>query len=100
MHAAGIYPAVVEIKQGAYGECIIDCFVCVAGRVQHFDVRRLNGDGVEIYFAYKPEKRLLRIRKLRGFGILEDGGDQLFVSQQFRRDRGVRLRSKRTLVQL
>src|SRR4051795_12258244 len=38
MHTAGVDPTVVEIEQRADGDCIIDCFVRVAGLVQRCHV--------------------------------------------------------------
>ena len=58
-----------------------------------------------IHFVEKAEQDLLRPGKKRSFGIAKYCGNDLFASgllilfvQQNRRDRGVRLRSKRALI--
>ena len=52
-----------------------------------------------IHLINKAEQRFLRFGKERRLHISQDTIDQFLATKQFRRDRGVRLRSKWALVQ-
>src|SRR5579884_4182851 len=72
MHAACIDPPVIEIEERAYGDRIIDRFVRITGCMQCLNIARPDGNGIMIHLAGKPEQRLFRIRKLRGFDICQN----------------------------
>jgi hypothetical protein len=99
-HAARVDPTVVKVEQRANGDGVIDRLVCIAFRMQSFDVLRLNGVRFIIYLSNKPHQGLFRFRQHGGFEIGKDARNEFFAAEQFRRDRGVRLRSKRTLIQM
>ena len=100
MNAACIDPPVVEIEQRADGDRVVDGFIGESHFMKDCDVRRLNGNGIVVHFSHKPEQGLLRLGEQRGFYVGEHARNQFRAAQQFRRDRGVRFRSKRALVQL
>jgi len=100
MDAAGVDPLVIEIEQSADGDRIVDGFVRESRFVEDRDVRRLNGNGIVVHLSHKPKQNFLRLGERRGFDIREHTRNQLRAAKQFRRDRGVRLRSKRAIVQL
>ena len=100
MNAACVDPPVVEIEQRADGDRIIDGFVRESRLVEDCDVRWLNRNGIVVHLSHKPEQSFLRLGEQRGFHIREHTRNQFRAAKQFRRDRGVRLRSKRAIVQL
>jgi hypothetical protein len=53
-----------------------------------------------VHLSDKPKQNLLRLGEQRGFHVREHARDQFRAAKEFRRDRGVRLRSKRAIVQL
>ena len=100
MHAARVDPSIVEIEQSTYSDGVIDRFVRIAGLMESFDIRRLDGYGIGIYFTNKAEESFFRLAELRGIGVLKYAVDEFPAAQQFRRDRGVRFRSKRAPIQI
>ena len=100
MNAACVDPPVVEIEQRADGDRIVDSFVRESRFVEWCYVRRLNGDGIVVHLSHKAKQDFLRFGEQRGFYVREHTRDQFRAAKQFRRDRGVRLRSKRAIVQL
>ena len=100
MNTAGIDPAVIEVKQRAHGDGVVDSFVGIADLVQRLHIFELNIHGISIYFANESHECLFRFGETRGLDIGEDAIDEFPAPQEFRRDRGVRLRSKRTGVEM
>jgi len=100
LNAAGIDPAIVKVEQGADGDGVVNDFVSVAGRMQEVDIGRADVHRFAIHFSHKPHERFFGLGEQRCFEIGEDAVDQLFTAEQFRRDRGVRFRSKRAVVQV
>jgi hypothetical protein len=100
VNAASINPAIVEIEERANRNRVVDRFIAIANRVQSSNVFRLDPNRISIHFPYKTKKLFLRIRQRAALRILQHTFHQFGIVQQFRRDRGVRLRSKRTFVQL
>lgn len=99
MNAAGVDPAVVEIEQRTDGDRIIDGVIAEPDSVQSGDIVRLHGYRVFVHLADEAQHCLFWFRQRGSLDISEDSIDELFAAQKFRRDRGVRLRSKRALVQ-
>jgi hypothetical protein len=62
------------------------------------NVRGPDGDRVAVYFLDKPEQGLFRVRDGRSGVVGDDRIDLGAVFQQFRRNCGVALDSKRTLI--
>jgi hypothetical protein len=100
VNTACVDPPVVEIEQRANGDRIVDSLVRESRLVEGCDVRRLNGNGIVVYLPDKAKQNFLWLGKQTGFYIREHARNQFRAAKQFRRDRGVRLRSKRTTVQL
>lgn len=99
MNAARIDPSVVKIEKRADRQRVIDRLIRVPGFVQRGNIRRSDVHGVVIDFPDKTEKRLFLIRKSGRLRIPYHGINQFLIIQQFRRDRGVRLQSKRAVIQ-
>ncbi len=97
-HSGGIDPAVVKIEQAADVDGIVDGFIGPAGVVHPGNVRGPDGDRVAVYFLDKPEQGLFRVRDGRSGVVGDDRIDLGAVFQQFRRNCGVALDSKRTLI--
>ena len=100
VNAARVDPAIVEVEERADGDGVVDCFVGEAGLVERCDVGRLNGKGIAVHFVHEAEESFLRLGEERSFEVREDAGHQFGAAEQFRRDRGVRLGSKRARVQV
>jgi len=100
VHTACVYPAIVEVEQSANGNRVIDCLVRVALRMQGFYVVPLNRMRLTIDLSNKPHQGFFRIRQARRLYIGKHALNQFLAAEQFRRDRGVRFRSKRTVIQM
>jgi hypothetical protein len=100
VNTAGVDPAVIEIEQGTNGNGVVNRLVAEAGVMENRDVGGLDGRGLFIDLSHKTEERFLGIRERAGFEILQHTRHQFVIVQQFGRDRGVRLRSKRALIEL
>lgn len=100
VNTAGVDPTVIEIEQCTNSNRIIDRLVRISDRVQRFYVVRLNGNRFEIHLTHKTQQSLLSFRKRAAIKIGEYAIHELLAAEQFRRDRGVRLRSKRTLIEM
>jgi len=95
--AGRIHPAIVEVEQSANRNRIVNGFVGPAMLVQLDDVLAADAGGVTIGLIDKPQQRLFGGGQRSGIEVIQDGRDEVF-SQQFRRNCGVRLDSKRALV--
>ena len=98
VHARGVDPAVVEVKQRADRDGVVDGFIRPTRGVEwpHIlggDFRRLGIDLVD-----EAEEHLLFFGKGRCFQVVQDAPHQFLAPQQFRRNCGVVLRSKRAVV--
>ena len=100
MNTACVNPTIVEIEQCAYGNSVVDRFIRKAGFMESLDLWRPDRSGIFVYFPNKTKQSFLLFAELRRFDIVEDARNYFLAAQQFRRDRGVRLRSKRALIQM
>ncbi len=100
MHTACVNPAIVKVEESADGDRVVNGFVRIAFLVKSFNVRGLNRHRIGVYLVDKPEESLLGFAELGGVHVFEYAVDEIPAPQQFRRDRGVRLRSKWALVQV
>ncbi len=75
MNAAGVDPAIVEIEQGADGDCIIDRFVGEPSLVEGLDVGGLNGNGIAIHFSDEAKESFVPIGKKRSLEVRKDACD-------------------------
>jgi len=98
MHSRRINPSIVKIEQRANRDREIDCLVRPAHRVQRLHILGRNPRRIMVDFVNKAEQRLLFLRERRAFQILQHAPHQLLAAQQFSRNCGVRLQSKRTVV--
>jgi hypothetical protein len=98
VHPAGVDPTIVEIEERTHRDGEVDRFViptCGPKRLQIFgrDIR-----GVVIHLADETEQRLVFLIDRRVLQIAEDAPDEILATQKFRRNCGVGLYSKRTVV--
>ena len=100
MNAACVDPPVVEIEQRADADRIVDGLVRKSRFVEDCDICGLDGNGIVVHLSHKAKQGFLRLGEQRGFYVREHTRNQFRAAKQFRRDRGVRLRSKRAIVQL
>jgi hypothetical protein len=98
VHAAGIDPAIVKVEQRADRDRVINLLVSPTGLMQRLHIAGGNAWRVLIDLIDEPKQQLFLIAQSGAFQIPDYSLHQVFVSQQFRRDRGVRLQSKRTLI--
>ena len=98
VHAAGVDPSVVKVKQCACGDSEIDRFVIPTRIVQQCHILRPDAGRVIIHLVNKSEQGLVFFIQRGSFEIAKRTPDQFLASQQFRRNCGVRLQSKRTIV--
>jgi len=98
MHAGSVNPAIVEVEQRAHRDGVIDGFVRPAGLVKRLRVVKGDLRRVMVDFADEAKQRLVLFRKPRTLKVLNDAADQIFISQQFRRNCGVVFCSKGTMI--
>ena len=98
MHAGSVDPSVIEIEKRANRDGIVDRRVRPAGVVQRRDIGGADVNRVAIHLIDEAQQRLLGFGQRRRFEIFDDGQDQGFVPEQFRRNCGVGLQSKRAIV--
>jgi hypothetical protein len=96
----GIDPAVVEVEEGADGDGVPDLFVVPTLLVERDHVGGTNVGRIVIDLVDEAEHGFLAVVEGRGIEVSEDGFDEGVIVVEFRRDRGVRLRSKRAVVAL
>jgi len=96
--AAGIDPAVIEVKKGADGDGVVDGLVEPTGFLKRGDVRRTDVNRIAVDLVYKTQQGLLGLRERRRFQVFDNGFDQRLISQQFRRNCGVGFQSKGAIV--
>jgi hypothetical protein len=98
VYAAGIDPAVVEIEQRTGCDREVNRFVGPSNRVKRLHVFSRDPRRVVVHLPDETEQRLVFFVQPGGFQIAEYAPNQFFASQQFRRNCGVRLQSKRAIV--
>jgi len=100
MHAAGIDPAIVEIEHRAHRDSEINGVVVPTGGIQRLHVLRRDARRIVIHFIDEAEQRFVLFVQLRMSQVPQYAPDQFLIAQQLRRDRGVRLQSKRAVVSI
>ena len=100
VNAGCVNPAIVEVEQGANGYGVPDLFVRVTEFVQLSDIGRSDRVRQAVDLLDEVQQGFLVIGKRRAVEIGENARDEFLAAQQFRRDRGVRFRSKRALIQV
>ena len=84
-----IDPAIIEIKQRAHGDGIVNRLIAVARFVQNLNIRRPDVDGIAINLLNEPEQCLFLVAQQGRFYVFKDTFHQLMAAQQFRCDRSV-----------
>jgi len=100
VHARRVDPAVVEVEERADGDGEIEGFVRPARGANPVEIGRSNARRIAIHFVDESEQDLVRLVEGRRFHVREHTADQRFIAKKFRRNCGVRLQSKRTIVPL
>src|ERR1039458_1754649 len=98
MDTARINPAIIEIEQRAHGNGEVYRLVIPSQRAQGKHVVGGNSRRIVVHLVYKSKQRFVLIIERGSFEILQHSPDQFFTFQQFRRNCGVGLQSKRTVV--
>jgi hypothetical protein len=98
MHAGRVDPAVIEIKQSADRDGAVNLRVGPAHVVKRLHVIGRDMNRVAIHFADEPEEPFLLFSERRILEIAEDTPHEIFASEQFRRNCGMRLQSKRAVI--
>lgn len=75
MYSAGVNPPIIEIKQGAHSERVIDCFICIPHLVKCLNIRRCNRRRIEIYLSDEAKESFLFSRQRRCLGVFQDARD-------------------------
>jgi len=81
MYAARIYPAIVEIEQGAGGDREIDRFVVPAGGVERFHVIRCDPGRIVVNFVDETKQRLVFVVEAGVFEVSQHAPHQFFAAQ-------------------
>lgn len=102
---ACIHPAVVEIEERADRDGIVDRVILPTVGSQGLHIGFRDGRRFVVHAIHKTEKRAFLLLEGTGLDAGENRPDECFaiveralLGEQQRRDRGVRLRSKRTVV--
>ena len=98
MHAAGVDPPVVEIEECASGNGEVNRFVIPSRFVQGNHILSRDPWRVMIHLVHKTEQRLVFFVQRGSLQVAQYAPDQFRISQQFRRNCGVGLQSKRAAV--
>lgn len=98
MNPARVNPAVIEIEQRAYRDGEVDRLVVPAGVVKRNHIVSGDTRRIMIHLRDKAEQRFVFLVERRRFQIVNHSLHQLLALQQFRRNCGVRLQSKRAVV--
>ncbi len=53
MHPGRINPSVIEVEQCAYGDCVVESFICPTMLVQRFDVGALDVRRFMVYLFHE-----------------------------------------------
>ena len=96
----GVNPFIVEIEECAYGDGIVQRLLAPARSLYLLYVLLLKPTGLPIHFLDEGKQCLFTIADRSSSIILQYSGDQRAISQQGRRDRGVRADSEPTVVPL
>src|SRR5687767_946259 len=100
MHTGGVDPSVEKVEQGANGDGEVQRFVRPPRRTGDVEVRHGNLRRVVIDLVDEPEQRLVLLVQRRRFHVRQYRLYQLLVPEKLRRNCGVGLQSKRTVVSL
>ncbi len=98
VHTGGVDPAVIEIEERTNRNGVIDGRIRPAGFVQRGDIRRSDVYRIAIHLIDEAQQDFLARRQRRRFEIFNNGCDQGFIPQQFRRNCGVGFHSKRAII--
>ena len=98
--AARVNPAIVEIKEAANQDGIVDRLVGETMLVKRVDVFLGHGGTVAVHLFDVGQERFLRVWDRRRPVISENRVYDTTVPQQFRRNCGVAADSKRAAIQL
>jgi hypothetical protein len=98
MNTACVDPSIVEVEERAYGNGEIDRVVVPSHFVEGLHVVARDSRRIAIDLVDEPEQGLVLFVQSGRIWILQDAPDKFLAAQQFRRDRGVRLDSKRAVV--
>ena len=100
MHAGSVDPPVVEIEQRAHRDGKVQRFVGPAGGASSVEIGLGDRRRVVVHRIHESKQRLVLVVERRRFEVGQDAFNERGVSKQFRRNCGVGLQSKRTLVSL
>ena len=100
MHAGGIDPAVVKVKQPAHCDGIEDSLIGPAGAPHLFCIRGRQFIGAMVHFLDEGEEDFLLVAQSCAAEVPQDTLDQVLVAQQLRRNCGVGADSIRAVVLL
>jgi len=99
-HTRRIDPSVVEVKEGAYCDPKVELLVCPFGGSRRSEIVGTNTRRVAVDLVEQPEESLVTVVECRRLNVSKDGVDEFGVTKQHRRNCGVRLDSKGTMVAL
>jgi hypothetical protein len=98
VNARRVNPTIVKVEERADSDCAIDRLVRPSGATQGFEIGRTNSGRIVIDLGDESEQRLVSLVEPRRFEVRENSANERFIAQQFRRNCGVRLDSKGTIV--
>jgi len=100
VHAGGVDPSVVEVEQRAHRDGKVQCLVGPAGGASPVEIGLGNRGRVVVDRVDEAKERFVLVVERRRFEIGQDAFNERGISKQFRRNCGVGLQSKGTLVPL
>ena len=98
MDARRVNPSVVEIKQRAHVDGVIDRFIAPARALRRVHVFLLDLIRRAIHFFDELEQGFIFVRKPRSAEVFQDGEDELAIFEKLRSTCGVRAYSEGAVV--
>ena len=100
MDTSGINPPIVKVEQRADGDREIQCVIGPARRAHGLEIDVGDRRRVVIHLVNESKQRLVTVVERRRFDVLQNAVDERRITQQFRRNCGVGLQSKRAMIAL
>jgi hypothetical protein len=100
VHSGGVDPSVVEVEQRAHRDGKVQRLVGPAGGARSVEIGLGDRRRVVVHPIHESKQRLVLVVERRRFEVGQDAFNERGVPKQFRRNCGVGLQSKGTLVSL
>jgi len=99
-YARRVDPVIVELEERTDGDRVVESFVRPAGLENSIDIDLADRRRIVDHLSNEGVERSILARERSDVEVGENALDELLVSQQLRRDRGVGADSEQTLIEL